>query len=146
MKKYSQSDQRSGESFMTDKLLSRRKFLALAGLGTGLGVAACAQNASVVPPVVSTLVPTSEHAEITMPPAQGGGEDMDALHKAGIDIFVANAGKDTTFWRQPMAFTLDGSVKVFELTCTEGPWETEPGKPVAAMLYNGLVPGPEIRV
>jgi FtsP/CotA-like multicopper oxidase with cupredoxin domain len=81
-----------------------------------------------------------------MPPAQGGGEDMDALHKAGIEIFVANAGKDTTFWRQPMAFTMDGDVKVFEVTCTQGPWETEPGKPVDAMLYNGLVPGPEIRV
>ncbi|MEK7277616.1 MAG: multicopper oxidase domain-containing protein, partial [Chloroflexota bacterium] len=27
-----------------------------------------------------------------------------------------------------------------------GPWEVSPGQSVAAMMYNGLVPGPEIRV
>lgn len=131
---------------MTNKLLSRRKFLALAGLGTGVGVAACAQNASVSPPIVSTLAPTSEHDAMTVVPAQAGDGDMDALHKAGVDTFVANIGKDTTFWRPPLDYTLDGDVKVFEVTCTEGPWETEPGKSVPAMMYNGMVPGPEIRV
>ena len=132
---------------MTNKLLSRRKFLALAGMSTtGLGLAACAQNASVLPPAVSTLAPTAEHENMnTAAPAQQG-EDMDALHKAGVETFVANAGKDPLFWRPPMEFTTDGDFKVFEVTCTEGPWETEPGKPVAAMMYNGMVPGPEIRV
>ena len=24
------------------------------------------------------------------------------MHKAGVDTFVANAGKDPTFWRQPL--------------------------------------------
>jgi manganese oxidase len=131
---------------MTTSALSRRKFLALAGLSTGLGVAACAQNASVVPPAVPTLDPNAPQQEMTMPPAQAGEGDMDAMHKAGIEIFVANIGKDTTFWRQPMAYTTDGDVKVFQITCTEGPWEIGPGQPVDAMLYNGMVPGPEIRV
>jgi FtsP/CotA-like multicopper oxidase with cupredoxin domain len=131
---------------MTASVFSRRKFLTLAGLGTGLGVAACAQNASVVPPVVSTLDPATQHEGATITPAQQGPGDMDALHKAGVETFVANIGKDTTFWRQPMAFTMDGDVKVFEITCTEAPWEVAPGQAVDAMLYNGMVPGPEIRV
>jgi len=104
---------------MASKSISRRKFLALAGvgLGTSLGVA-----------------------------AGGGAVDMDALHKAGVAAFVAGIGADTNFWRPPMAFTEVDGVKVFDLTCTEGQWEVSPGQSVPAMLYNGMVPGPEIRV
>jgi manganese oxidase len=124
--------------------VSRRKFLALAGLGTGLGLTACRQNPSVVSAVVPTQMPGMETAA---PTAAGSDADaMHAMHKQGIDTFVANAGKDTPFWRQPMAYSTDGDVKVFELTCTEGKWEIEPGNGVDAMLYNGMVPGPEIRV
>src|SRR5205085_5784044 len=79
-------------------------------------------------------------------PVPGGADDMDAMHKAGVETFVAGAGKDDTFWRQPMAFATDGAVKVFELTCTEGKWAVTPDEPVDAMMYNGMVPGPEIRV
>lgn len=39
-----------------------------------------------------------------------------------------------------------GGTKVFELTAEEVGWETEPGKVVSAYAYNGIVPGPEIRV
>lgn len=39
----------------------------------------------------------------------------------------------------------DGT-KVFRLTVEEIDWETEPGKIVKAKAYNGMVPGPEIRV
>lgn len=130
---------------MTNRLLSRRKFLTLAGLSTGLGAAACVQNASVAPPPVPTLDPNAAHADMTLTPAQGEG-DMDALHKAGVETFVANAGQDAAFWRRPMEYRTEDGVKVFELTCTQGPWEVEPGKAVDAMLYNGLVPGPEMRV
>ena len=38
---------------------------------------------------------------------------------------------------------VDG-VKVFELTADELEWEVEPGKVVAAMAYNGALPGPQI--
>ncbi len=116
---------------------SRRKFLSLAGLvGAGAGVtsltAACAPKAA---------APTR-----TATPAAQSADDMDAMHKTGVETFVANAGKDPTFWRQPMAYTTDGDVKVFEVTCTEGKWNITPDQAVDAMLYNGLVPGPEIRV
>ena len=39
----------------------------------------------------------------------------------------------------------DGT-KVFHLTAKEIDWEVEPGKIVKAKTYNGVVPGPEIRV
>jgi FtsP/CotA-like multicopper oxidase with cupredoxin domain len=41
---------------------------------------------------------------------------------------------------------MDGNVKVFQVTCQQVDWEIEPGKKIRAMTYNGLVPGPEIRV
>src|SRR5207248_10520035 len=39
----------------------------------------------------------------------------------------------------------DGT-KVFELTTEVTKWEVEPGKFVDAMTYNGVVPGPTIKV
>lgn len=128
--------------------LSRRKFLALAGLGTGVGVAACAQSPSVAPAPIPTAMPgmASEAAGAQSTPAGGGADEMDRMHKEGVDTFVANIGKDPTFWRPPLAFREAGGVKIFEVTCTEGPWETRPGEAVPAMMYNGMVPGPEIRV
>jgi len=45
-----------------------------------------------------------------------------------------------------MAYKMDGGYKVFEIACSEGQWEVAPGQAVAAMMYNGMVPGPEIRV
>ena len=76
-------------------------------------------------------------------PAGNSADEMDAMHKAGIDTFVANAGKDTTFWRKPMAFTMDGDVKVFELTCTEGKWEIEPATPWMPCCTTEWCPGPK---
>jgi len=40
----------------------------------------------------------------------------------------------------------DDGTKVFYLTAKEVDWEVEPGKIVKAKTYNGVVPGPEIRV
>jgi uncharacterized cupredoxin-like copper-binding protein len=39
-----------------------------------------------------------------------------------------------------------GGVKEFELTAEITPWEVEPGTVVDAWTYNGMVPGPQIRV
>lgn len=125
---------------MANNSVSRRQFLTLAGLaGTGVGLAACGSN---------TTTPTPMGGMDMTSPAQAGPtyQEMDELHKKGVDTFVANIGKDTEFWRKPLTPTMDGDVKVFEVTCTEGKWEIEPGKAVDAMMYNGLVPGPEIRV
>jgi FtsP/CotA-like multicopper oxidase with cupredoxin domain len=39
-----------------------------------------------------------------------------------------------------------GGVKEFELTAAVSPWEVEPGSTVEAWTYNGMVPGPQIRL
>ncbi len=131
---------------MPSKTISRRKFLTLAGvgLGTGLGVAACAPANLVTPVVIPTFTPDPHAGMATPAPV---ATDMDAMHAAGLKTFVDGIGADPTFWRTPMTPTLaaDG-FKVFELTCTEGTWAVTPDQSVPAMLYNGVVPGPEIRV
>jgi FtsP/CotA-like multicopper oxidase with cupredoxin domain len=126
---------------MTAKPLSRRKFLALAGLtGTGLGLAACAQKPAATPAAMAGM----EGGSPT--PSGAGYEEMDKMHKAGVETFVANAGKDPSFWRQPLTPKMDGDVKVFEITCTEGKWNITPDQAMDAMMYNGMAPGPEIRI
>jgi FtsP/CotA-like multicopper oxidase with cupredoxin domain len=132
---------------MAAKSLTRRKFLTLAGLtGTGLMGAACAST--VTPP--PTFVPDPGMGNMNMaeatPTAGNSAAEMDAMHKAGVETFVANAGKDPTFWRPSLSHRTEDGFKVFDLTCSEGSWETMPGQAVAAMMYNGMVPGPEIRV
>ncbi len=69
--------------------------------------------------------------------------EMDAHHEAGIKAFPA---KTERMGNQPLAPTVVGGVKVFELTASVFDWETKPGKQVTAWGYNGQVPGPQIRV
>ncbi len=73
-------------------------------------------------------------------------DEMDAMHEKGVRQFVDNIGKDPNFWGVPAKYSMDGSTKVFQITCTEGLWETSPGNTVNAMMYNGRVPGEIIRV
>jgi FtsP/CotA-like multicopper oxidase with cupredoxin domain len=73
-------------------------------------------------------------------------EAMDQHHEQGVNTFLQNIGADSNFWRPPLEFTMDGDVKVFQVTCQNVQWETNPGTVFPAMAYNGLVPGPEIRV
>ncbi len=126
--------------------VSRRKFLALAGLGTGLGVAACAQNPSVVPGAVPTGSGATHQPAAQATPAGDPAEQMDALHEQGVTTFTGRIGAEPDFWRPAMPYREEDGFKVFELTCTEGPWEPDPATPVNAMMYNGMVPGPTIRI
>ena len=69
--------------------------------------------------------------------------EMDRMHEAGVKSFpVPTKGVGG----QPLEYTLDGDVKVFELTCSMMEWEYDAGKSVEVMCYNEMVPGPEIRV
>lgn len=137
---------------MSQETINRRNFIRLAGATAGLGLGLAACN---TPPVPPTPTPPASGAtampEMTTEPSDNGVtvpsvEEMDALHKKGVDTFVAGAGKDPTFWRQPLEPTLDGDVKVFNITTTEGKWNIAPDQEVDAMMYNGMAPGPELRV
>lgn len=116
--------------------IERRRFLRMAGIGTvGMGAAAWVK-------------PSAAHSSHTSLPAPAMQDDidMDELHAEGVQQFLDNIGQEENFWRKPMEYTMDGDVKVFELVCQEIDWETKPGLVYPAMAYNGMVPGPEIRV
>jgi len=75
--------------------------------------------------------------------ARARAEQMDAMHEKGIKAFPAKTeGKGN----QLLAPRLVNGVKVFDITCKVVQWEVEQGKKVEAWTYNGVVPGPQIRV
>jgi FtsP/CotA-like multicopper oxidase with cupredoxin domain len=83
-------------------------------------------------------------------PTPTGGmtwQEMDALHKKGVEAFLANTKAPITKGKgnQPLAPRLENGVKVFDLTVDEVDWETSPGTTQKALGYNGMVPGPVIR-
>jgi FtsP/CotA-like multicopper oxidase with cupredoxin domain len=116
----------------------------MAGIGAGsLGAAAITYSGAEMVGQNTVLAEGHEH------PVQQGQVDhamMDQHHEEGVNTFLQNIGTDPNFWRPPLEFTMDGDVKVFQITCSEVQWETDPGTVFPAMAYNGLVPGPEIRV
>ena len=82
--------------------------------------------------------------------AHGGhGEDPDweALDQAMIDSINAFPAETAGIGNQDLVPTIlaDGT-KEFHLTTEIVSWEVEPGKMVEAWTYNGIVPGPAIRV
>jgi FtsP/CotA-like multicopper oxidase with cupredoxin domain len=65
------------------------------------------------------------------------------MHEAGIKAFPQKtAGKGN----QLIAPRLDKGVKVFEMTAKKVQWELAAGKTTEAWTFNGVVPGPQIRV
>ncbi len=148
--------------------LTRREALRRGGAGlAAVGVlAACAPAPAVVSGVRATAEPNDSsanagasheggtHEQAAAPAAQSEptktarelADEMDAMHEQGVLFFVDNAGKDPLFWSHPLEPHMDGDVKVFELTCEEIEWDVADGQVVKAMAYNGVVPGPEIRV
>jgi len=127
------------------KQLGRRDFLKIAGTSgaVALGAGAVGANAlnGVAPKLDSTG--TTGHG---VSQSQLTWQEMDAHHQEKVDIFLANIGKDPAFWLTKLEPEMDGDVKVFNITCKEVEWEVEPGIKSVAMTYNGIVPGPEIRV
>lgn len=75
--------------------------------------------------------------------AQSGHEEMDAAHEARVKAFPAKTQGTGGQVMQPKRI---GGVKVFEVTAKAVQWEVEPGIRRAAFAYNGVVPGPTIRV
>jgi manganese oxidase len=68
---------------------------------------------------------------------------MDIEYMRGVEAYPAAT---RGLGNQLLAPTLDGAVKVFELTADEIEWEVEPGVVRKGMAYNGQVPGPLLRV
>jgi manganese oxidase len=131
---------------------TRRQFIRTAGVvGAGAGLtAACATLTTPTPAPEAAGAASSDQMGMEMAPVAQGGPDykaIDAAHKARVDTFLANIGKDDKFWGVELPYTLDGDTKVFEITAKNVDWEVEPGKVIKnAYTYNGIVPGPIIRI
>jgi FtsP/CotA-like multicopper oxidase with cupredoxin domain len=129
---------------------SRRSFLKNT---TGAAVAitalgACDPRKSVPAAIAATKGPPTggtmgPHDTGTGAAAMSAADQMDAMHEKGVKAFPApTAGKGN----QLLTPKVVGGVKVYELTAKVVQWETEPGKLVTGWTYNGVVPGPQIRV
>lgn len=70
-------------------------------------------------------------------------DEMDASYMAGVKAFPA---KTKALGGQLLQPLVNDGVKVFDLTASEVDWEVAPGDVKKAMAYNGVVPGPQIRV
>ena len=125
--------------------VNRRRLLSM------LGVAGAGATATALAPAVpfdrsgmaSATTDHGDHTTSASKKQEMTADEMDAHHEAGIKLFPAETkGKGG----QPLEFTMDGDVKVFDLTCDVVQWEHSPGLTVEAWAYNGVVPGPEIRV
>ena len=131
--------------------LNRRTLLGASGfMGLGAVAAAVMPARIVAQPLKAEAYMVSEHdahAEVAV--AAGAQDDemtadeMDAHHEAGVKLFPAAT---EGLGGQPLPFEMDGDVKVFRVSCQVVQWEHSPGTIVEAFTYNGVVPGPEIRV
>lgn len=118
--------------------MQRRDFLKAMGLGAGaIGAGALGGLPKVVADSSGAPTPSLRQAD---------WQEMDEHHQEGVQIFLDGIGNNPDFWLPPMEYTMDGDVKVFELTVSEIEWETEDGLSYPAFAYNGQVPGPTIRV
>ena len=87
--------------------------------------------------------PAGSHDAAAPAQAHAAGMSMDASYLAGVKAFPA---KTKGLGNQPLQPKLDGNVKVFDLTAEEIDWEVAPGEIKRGMAFNGMIPGPVIRV
>ena len=114
--------------------VSRRRFNGLAGL-----VSAGAFGATLSPWTAQAM----DAKAIGLTGQEITPDEMDAYHEAGVKAFPAET---EGLGNQELEFTMDGDVKVYDITCDVVDWEFDVEKRVEAWCYNGVTPGPAIRV
>lgn len=96
--------------------------------------------------MVATIT-VSEDATLAAEGGHGEEHDWEAMDKAMVDSILAFPATTEGIGNTELVPTVlaDGT-KVFDLVTEIVEWEVEPGKWVEAWTYNGIVPGPAIRV
>ncbi len=122
---------------------SRRRFLSVAS-ALGLG----AVGTAIAPDSIRTFnraaqAQAQHDHQVAQDQDETSWEDMDRMHEEGILRFPAET---SGLGGQPLEYEMDGDVKVFRLTAAITEWEWDTDQWVDAWTYNGVVPGPEIRV
>jgi FtsP/CotA-like multicopper oxidase with cupredoxin domain len=97
------------------------------------------------PAAVTTAATTNHttHTNGTVAAQANTADEMDRHHEEGVKAFPA---KTKGIGGQPLAYEMDGDVKVFRLTTEPVKWEVRPEEFKDAYAFNGTLPGPEIRV
>lgn len=76
----------------------------------------------------------------------GGRMDWQVMDQMMKDVALQFPAETSGKGGQLLEPRIEDGWKVYDLTTSEVKWEIEPGVFVDAMAYNGVVPGPEIRV
>ena len=146
--------------------LSRRSFLRVATIaGGGLAAAGIAACTSGTPPnwtfgtsAVATAAPggAGSGAAAATPAATGHGHaspaasaviDHDAAALAVVERFLGGEATKLPEPNKPLAPTIDGTTKVFDLTIDEIQHQVDARKPpLSALGFNGVWTGPVLRV
>ncbi|MFE0325201.1 multicopper oxidase family protein [Streptomyces sp. NPDC003753] len=91
--------------------------------------------------LLAVIAPTAvQHA------VKAGGASTGETAPRPADIQPAASGQDLGDGTQLAPYDVVDGVKVFHLTAAPVSWETSPGHVRQAYAFNGLVPGPVIRV
>lgn len=127
---------------------TRRNFLKYASIGVSVPVAAgllaaCSNQSTAASSENHTAMENGEPTPI--PSGEMTVDEMDQMHEDGIKRFVAGQ-ETTTKGNQPFEPVMDGTVKVYNLTCAITPWNVTKEAVIDAWTYNGTMPGPMIRV
>ena len=135
--------------------IDRRVFMGLFGGGLGgaalVGAAAAtawpAEISAGAATVAEEAAPSGDETSDHSGGHSGTADEMDAMHKEGIDQFLANIESPITegVGATDLEYRMEGGTRVFELTVNRIEWEVTPGKVEQAIAYNGIVPGPTIR-
>ncbi len=135
--------------------MPRRRFLGV--LGAGGGVAAIAAGLAGFRSSGGTVGEASggEMADMAHPAAAHPvgatattAEEMDVHHRGGVEAFERNRVAPITsgIGAVDAAFRMEGGRRVFELTAEATSWEVTAGQRVEALAFNGIVPGPTLRM
>lgn len=124
--------------------------LALAAFTVGTLVV---RNSATVPtspdPTMDPDMPGMDMGSAVQATPVPANTEMPGMSMGGMEGPVPSAGVPVATEKQggqPLAYILDGNVKVFELTARPVRWPILNGVMVTAWTYNGTVPGPMIRV
>ncbi len=131
--------------------------LFLAGLALGgvlVGMGAASAGSSLEDDVAEAPAAAASAAAASAPAAtdhSGMSMDMGASPTGATTTPVASdapaepANRTTPYGTKPLAYTMDGNVKVFRLTAAPKTWRVDETHTMQAWAYNGQVPGPVIR-
>ena len=92
---------------------------------------------------ISCRAKAEQVAAVTTPTTPAPTPTMDEMMEKGVEAFPAK-----TEGKGNLLFTprVENGVKIFDITASKIQWEIAPGQHVEAFAYNGMIPGPQIRV